>query len=254
MTVHLYLSLIPEALIASMLSPEEFGSYYAVGSKKKTAGQAIFFEVDPNFDSKYFRVKEGISRCVPHDDGSPKASIYISIYRVLEHVPIEALGKLHIVTQDGRTLGLDSGESIPALDGGLHLYKEIVPVSPLIASRLNPLEFYDLIVKNPTSLVSLPSIAFTELRLGELADDPEEGQIGDLPYSNLDHLREVLKDMKTKPVATKMVDRASPAIFPYRTVKNGFYIGNESAIAFYPMPSSKELREMNYRWWRSANM
>jgi hypothetical protein len=26
-TVHFYLSLIPEALIASMLSPEEFGSY-----------------------------------------------------------------------------------------------------------------------------------------------------------------------------------------------------------------------------------
>jgi hypothetical protein len=253
-TVHLYFSLIPEALIASMLSPEEFGSYYAVGSKKKTAGQAIFFEINPDFDSPYFRIKEGISRCVPHEDGEPKASTYISIYRVLEHVPVHALGKLYLVTQDGRTLGIDPSDTVPAMDGGLHLYKEIVPVSPLIASRLNPLEFYDLIVKNPTSLVSLHSIAFTELRLGELADDPEDGQIGDLPYSNLDHLREVLKDLKTKSVATKMVDRASPATFAYRTIKNGFYIGNESAIAFYPMPSSQELREMNYRWWRSANM
>jgi len=93
-TVHLYFSLIPEALIASMLSPEEFGSYYAVGSKKKTAGQAIFFEIDPHFDSQYFRIKEGISRCVPHEDGEPKASTYISIYRVLEHVPVHALGKI----------------------------------------------------------------------------------------------------------------------------------------------------------------
>lgn len=254
MTVHLYLSLVPEALIASMLSPEEFGTYYAVGTKKKSSGQAMFFEVDPDFRSKYFRIKEGISRCVPHDDGTPKASIYISVYRVLEHVPLEALGKFYLVTQDGRILGLESTKEIPVMDDGLHLYKEISPVTPVVASRLNPMEFYDLIVKNPTSLVTLPAIVFAELRLDELAEDPEMGQVGDLPYSNLDHLRQVLKDLKTKPVATKMVDRASPATFSYRTVKNGFFVGNENVLAFYPLPSSEVLRETNYRWWRSANM
>ncbi len=30
MDVYLYLSMIPEALIASMLTPEEFGVYYSV--------------------------------------------------------------------------------------------------------------------------------------------------------------------------------------------------------------------------------
>ncbi len=254
MTVHLYLSLVPEALIASMLTPEEFGSYYAVGTKKKSSGQAIFFEVDPDFRSKYFRINEGISRCVPHEDGTPKASIYISVYRVLEHVAIEALKKLYVVTQDGRTLGLDASAAMPELNEGLHLYKEIAPVSPLVASRLNPVEFYDLIVKNPTSLVTLPAIFFAELRLDELANDPEMGQIGDLPYANMDHLREVLMDLKTKPVATKMVDRASPATFAYRTVKNGFFVGNEADFAYFPMPSSDDLRKNHYRWWRSANM
>jgi hypothetical protein len=252
--VHLYLSLIPEALIASMLSPEEFGTYYAVGSKKKSSGQAIFFEVDPEFRSKYFRVQEGIARCVPHEDGAPKSSIYISVYRVLEHIDINALGKLYLVTQDGRTLGLDSSEVFPTLSEGLHLYKEVAPVSPLIASRLNPVEFYDLIVRNPTSLVTLPAIVFTELRLGELADDPDMGEIGDLPYRNMDHLRGVLADLKTKPVATKMVDRTSPATFAYRTIKNGLFFGNESKMIYYPMPTSDELRDNNYRWWRSANM
>lgn len=254
MTVHLYLSLVPEALIASMLTPEEFGAYYAVGTKKKSSGQAIFFEVDPDYRNKYLRINEGVARCVPHEDGTPKASIYISVYRVLEHIPVSSLGKLYIVTKDGRTLGLERSERTPDSDGGLHLYQEIAPVSPLIASRLNPMEFYDLIVRNPTSLVTLPAIAYTELRLDELADDPEMGQVGDLPYSNLDHLREVLKELKTKPVATKMVDRASSATFAYRTVENGFYVGNESEIAYYPMPSSEELKEKNYRWWRSANM
>ena len=252
--VHLYLSLVPEALIASMLEPEEFGSYYAVGTKKKSSGQAIFFEVDPGFRSKYFRVEEGISRCVPHEDGSPKSSIYISVYRVLEHVDIKSLGKIFLATQDGRTLGIEPSKEIPILEGGLHLYKEIAPVTPLVASRLNAVEFYDLIVKNPTSLITLPAIAFAELRLGELAEDPEMGEVGDLPYSNMDHLREVLRDLKTKPVATKMVDRASPAILAYRTVKNGFFVGNESALAYYPMPDVETLKVENYRWWRSANM
>lgn len=254
MSVHLYLSLVPEALIASMLEPEEFGSYYAVGNKKKSSGQALFFEVDPDFRSKYFRINEGISRCIPHDDGTPKASIYISVYRVLEQVDISALGKLYLTTQDGRTIGLDAIGETPRLDDGLHLYKEIAPVTPLVASRLNPMEFFDLIVKNPTSLVTLPAIAYVELRLDQLAEDPEMGEVGDLPYSNMDHLREVLKDLKTKPVATKMVDRSSPANFAYRTVKNGFFVGNESAFSYYPMPSSEFLRENNYRWWRSANM
>jgi hypothetical protein len=253
-SVHLYLSLIPEALIASMLSPEEFGIYYAVGSKKKSSGQAIFFEVNPDFRSKYFRIQEGLSRCVAHEDGTPKSSIYISVYRVAEHVPISELGKLYLVTQDGRTLGLDYSEDIPSNENGLHLYKEIAPVTPLVASRLSPVDFYDLIVRNPTSLVTLPAVVFTELRLGELAEDPELGGVGDLPYANMDHLREVLMDLKTKPVATKMVDRVSPASFAYRTIKNGIFIGNENALRYYPLPSSEDLRVDHYRWWRSANM
>jgi hypothetical protein len=253
-SVYLYLSLIPEALIASMLPPEDFGTYYAVGSKKKSSGQAIFLEVNPEFRSKYFRIKEGLSRCVPHDDGTPKSSIYISVYRVIEHVPIVELGKLYLVTQDGRTLGLDHSDDFPDNENGLHLYKEIAPVSPLVASRLTPVDFFDLIVRNPTSLVTLPAIAFTELRLGELAEDPALGAVGDLPYSYMEHLRGVLMDLKAKPVATKMVDRISPADFAYRTVKNGLFIGNESALRYYPMPTSEVLRAQYYRWWRSANL
>ena len=165
------------------------------------------------------------------------------------------MGQLYLTTQDGRTLGLDSTDVIPDMGGGLHLYKEISPVSPLVASRLNPLDFYDLIVKNPTSLVTLPAIAFTELRLGELAEDPEMGEVGDLPYQNMDHLRGVLKDLKTKPVATKMVDRASSSFYCLsHGDENGFFVGNGQKLLYYPMPEKEDLRENNYRWWRSANM
>ena len=138
MDIHLYLSMIPEALIASMLTPEEFGVYYAVGTAKKSRVQAVFFEVDPNFRHDYFRIEEGIRRCVPHEDGSPKASIYISVYRVLEHVLLDVIKKLYLVTQDGRVLGLESSAELPAETEGLHLYQEIIPVHPLVVSTLGP--------------------------------------------------------------------------------------------------------------------
>ncbi|MGD2103608.1 MAG: hypothetical protein PVJ55_00650 [Anaerolineae bacterium] len=250
--VRLYLSLIPEALIASMLTPQEFGVYYAVGTTKKARGQAIFFEVDPEFRHDCFPIEEGIRRCVPHEDGSPKASIYISVYRVLEHVPLHALGKLYLVTADGRVLGLDATHTLPETAEGLHLYQEIAPVTTLVVSSLSPRPFYELIVKDPNILLRLPAICFAELRLGELATDPERGNIGDLPYSRVDHLRQCLIALATKTVDAKMVNRTEPATFSYRTISSGIFLGNEVDLLFYPFPSSQELRIHHYRWWRSA--
>jgi hypothetical protein len=252
--VHLYLSLVPEALIASMLTPEEFGIYYAVGTAKKARGQAMFFEVEPGFRHDYFRIEEGIRRCVPHEDGSPKRSIYISVYRVLEHATLDALERLYLVTSDGRVLGLDAGREPPEATEGLHLYQEIAPVHPLVVSSLGPRQFYELIVKSPNILLRLPAICFAELRLGELAEDPEHGDIGDLPYSRTAHLRQCLIDLATKTVDAKMVNRTEPATFPYRTIKSGVFVGNEAELMFFPLPPGDVLRTENYRWWRSAGM
>lgn len=255
MAIHLYLSLIPEALIASMLTPEQFGAYYAVGSEKKSHGQAIFFEIDPDYRHDALPIEEGLRRCVPHEDGAPKRSLYISVYRALEHVSLDAIQKLYLVTQDGRTLGLDPSPALPAEEAGLHLYQEIAPVHPLVVSSLPPHEFYDLIVNNPASLLTLPAVCFVELSLGELAENPEYGAVGDLPYANIDHLRQCLVDLRTKTVSTKMVDRISPATFPYRTIKSGIFVGNNrEQFLYFPLPSRDELRAKHYRWWRSANM
>ena len=254
MAIYLYLSLLPEALIASMLSPEEFGTYYAVGSAKKSRGQAMFFEVDPDFRHSYFRVEEAYERCVPHEDGSLKSSVYISVYRVLEHIDFDALMHLYLTTMDGRTLELSPSNQIPNGKEHLHLYQEVVPVSPMVVSRLGPMEFIDQIVRNPVSLVSLPAIVFTELQLGELADDPEMGLMENLPYSNRDHLRQCLTDVKTKYVSTKMVDRSHSPEVQYRTIKNGFFVGNQTHLRYFPMPSPEEIRINNYRWFRSANI
>jgi len=250
--VHLYLSLIPEALIASMLTPEEFGVYYAVGTAKKARGQAMFLEINPSFRHDYFRVDKGMQRCVPHDDGEPKRSVYISVYRVLEHVALDAVQRLYLVTQDGRVMGLDAEAAPSDEPTGLHLYQEIAPVHPRVVSSLGPVSFYELIVKSPSIIWRLPAVCFAELRLGELAKDPARGQVGDLPYSRVEHLRQCLTQLSTKTVDAKMVNRTEPATFPYRTLESGIFLGNRVNLLFFPFPTLEELRADHYRWWRSA--
>jgi hypothetical protein len=254
MTLYLYLSLIPEALIVSMLPPAKFGEYYAVGAYKKKRGQAMFIELDPNFRHPFFRIDEAMARCTPHPDGSPKRSVYVSTYRVLEHVPLETMGKLYLVTNYGEVLGLERGVYERAADEKLHLYQEIAPVNPLIVSTLNPLDFFALIT-DPKSMIRLPAIAFVELRLDDLARDPENGKIGDLAYSFIHPLRVSLIDVQRKDTTpTKLVNLTQSPNFPYRDIKNGIFVGNTEELSYYALPTREELQKDYYRWWRTANL
>ena len=254
METHLYLSVMPEALIASQLSPESFGVYYATGSQKKSRSQAMFFEIAPEFRNPYFDIEAGYQRLVPHEDGSPKRSVYISIYRVLEHIDLKAIRKLYLTTQDGRTLGLDVAESVPESTGEMHLYQEIAPVHPRAVSTLGPKEYFEFLHNPEKSMVTVPALCFVELSLGGLAENPEFGSAQGLPYSNIDHYRQCLSELKTKTINIKMVDRIHRAALHYRIVKSGFYLGNTGGLLFFPMPSDEYLRAHEYKWWRSAHM
>lgn len=252
---HLYLSLMPEALIASMLSPEEFGNYYAVGAERTTQGQAVFFEIDPEFRHPEIPVEEALARCMPHADGGPKRTVYASVYRVLERLPLSVLGTLYLVTKDGRTLGVERASGSGDDGTELHLYHELAPVRPLVVSRLGPEHFFSLLTRGPDTLLRLPAVSFVELRLGELAVDPKHGSVGDLPYDNIDHLRSCLEQVRSKEVALKVVDRLHPGSFSYRTLKNGLFVGNSrDGVAVYPLPPAPTLKENYYSWWKSANM
>ena len=260
MDVHLYFSLIPEALIASNLPPEKFGQYYATGSGYKSKGQCLFFEIDPEFRSDHFAIETAIQRCVPTADGTPKHSVYIAVYRVLEHLPISALGKLYLTTAYGHTLGLERGEFPAETDRGLHLYQDLVPVNSLVVSSLEPQAFYQSVTVSPSKYIRFPGLFFVELGLGELSTDPQNGKTGDLPYPFIHHLREALTmlkpatDEEQSPKDSKMVHRVHSLDFPYRMVEKGFYVGNGADMAFYPMLAHRELRDKHGEWWRSANI
>jgi len=252
MKTYVYLSLIPEALIASHLPPEEFGAYLAVGTKKRSRGQAIFFEVDPNFPSDYLPVREVEQLCQPHRTGEPRHSTYLSIYRVLEHVPVPRLGRLFLVTDDGRVLGLERAENLPEPDRKYHLYQEFCPVTPRVASVLPPREFCRRITDRSES-VSVDRIVFADLKLEQLAQNPDAVHVDNLPYVNIEHLRDCLRELDHKTgKPTKTVIRQLAGEVLYRTIRHGFYVGDQQDFAFYAMPSREALESTHYRWWRSA--
>ena len=249
---HLYLSLIPEALIASQLEPQEFGSYYAVGKKVHVFGEAMFFEVDPSFRSDDFPFKLADERCVTQPNGAPKSSVYLGIYDVLARVPVSALGNLYLVTDDGRTLGLEKAPYAPDTEHPLHLYQEFCPITPLVASRLEP-EAFCHSISDPNKPVRVPRIVFSEQRLGELSVDPGHGNADDLPYPAIRHLRDVLLDFQHNTKDSKLVlKQVKQGVF-FRTL-TGFYVGDHTDFAYYRFPTKDEMERDHYDWWRSAQV
>jgi hypothetical protein len=251
---YLYLSLTPEALIASMLPPREFGTYMAVGTKKKSRGQAMYFELDISRMKPFLPWDYVERRCVPTPEGEPKKSVYISIYRVIESIPLDSVKDLYLVTNDGRVLDLKAGAYDPANEhkGSLHLYQELGPVFSRIASSLAPVDFLNFMT-DPHQQTSVPKLVFTELKLNSLADNPKTGEDDDLPYSNMDHLRDCLMQLKDDPQKIKKtVLRSVHGNLQYRTCINGFFIGSREEFLFYPYPTLDELNERHHVWWRSA--
>jgi len=251
MDAFLYLSLIPESLVVSMLPPAEFGTYLATGTKKRAREQAIYFEIEKDFQSDYFDLATAKQSCVPHPDGQPKHSIYVSTYRVLEHIPLEAMGSLWLATRDGRTLQLGQQSLPQQFEGKYHLYQELCPVHPLIASVLDPVKFCKFIT-NPNVSLYIPKICFVELELGGMAENPASARVEDLPYEHLDHVRDCLAELAAREKTTKTVNRIQPERTPFRCIKSGFFVGDGDTVLCYPFPSVEDMEKHHHDWWRSA--
>jgi len=250
MSQYVYLSTTPESLVASQLPPVEFGNYLAVGTRKRTRGQATFFEVD--MDKMESLPMDYINeRLVPYEDGEPKRSVFLSIYRVIEQVPLEALKSLYLVTDDGKVLELKAGKYKPPSGDTIHLYQQFNPITTRVASKLNPPEFIQFLT-DMDKRISTPKLFIVELKLNKLSKD-SYAPIHDLPYPNPDQLRDCLARLKSSQERlTKTVIRQFKGELSYRTIKDGFYIGEKDNFLFYPFPSIEELEDKYYNWWRSA--
>jgi len=252
MNKYVYLTCTPEALVASMLPPEGFGLYLSTGTKKRNRGQVIFFEVDLGQIENLINIDSMNKRCVVKEDGSPKSSVYLSVYRVLETIPLLALKSLYLTTEHGRILELKRATYNKNLEpeNALHLYQELCPVTPLVASGLAPSVFMKKLTDGSTP-ISLPKLFFVELKLGELAANPMSGSAEHLPYTNIGHLRDCLEILRGEyDKHMKTVQRIFSGTLLYRTISTGFYVGAKDNIIFYPYPTMAELENVDYEFFR----
>jgi hypothetical protein len=252
MSKYIYLTCTPEALVASMLPPEGFGMYLSTGTKKRNKGQTIFFEVDFEQIENLIDIDSLNNRCVAKEDGSPKSSVYLSVYRSLEIIPTSALKSLYLTTDHGTALELKKTvyDKSKETHNALHLYQELCPVTPLVASGLAPSVFLKILTDGSRPIV-LPKLFFVELKLGELATNPLYGSAEQLPYSNIGHLRDCLEILRGEyEKHMKTVQRIYSGVLLYRTIETGFFVGSNDEIYFYPYPTMKELEDINYEFFR----
>ncbi|QEG33778.1 hypothetical protein [Bythopirellula goksoeyrii] len=253
MDIHLYLMCYrTEALVASQLKAEEFGAYMAVGTQKKTFGNVVFFEIDPTFRSKELHLDQVEAKCKAHPDGTPRRSKYMSLYRVMERVPLSAYGKLHLTTRDGRVLSLNGRDFDEENSSeGPFMYAELCPLTSRVVSHLGPKAFAQRIT-DPKTTVCVPRIFFAETQV-ELDDGGHLASY--LPYANPSHIEDCIREVEERPNKLgKTVDRNPPLAAFYRTIATGFYLGDSTGIKFYAYPDVATLDAEHHTWWRSASM
>ena len=249
--VYYYLSTLPEALIASMLPPEKFASYLAVGKTTRARGAAMLFEVDAPFESNFFDFNRAEKECVEHNDEQPKHSVYLGIYRVLEHTPLDRLKALYLATNDGRVLRLDQQEVPTSFEDGTRMYAELCPVNPLVVSSLNPKELCEFMTADEQPL-HLPKICFVDIETEAWMPSGTTSGRGSHARGATNHVVSCIHEVQGREKKTKMVDRTHIVQSWDMDIRNGFFLGDGEKMLYYPFPSKDELEKNHHNWWRSA--
>ena len=253
MDKHFYLSIFPlEALIASQLEPEQFGQYMATGRKNGSYEGLMFIEIEGGFGN-FFDWKHADEKCVAHDNGEPKHSLWMSTYRTLENVPLSALKELYLTTDDGRSLKLEPREyRRPDFDRKYWTYQELCPIRPLVVSTYDP-ETFSEHMTHPDVKVGVPKIAFADLKVVNFYYLEDTGNLGSVYDTNLDHLKQcIISVTGSGEKKVKNVERSRTESFGYQTINQCVYVGEGRNVVEYKMPTIDEIRMNHFEWGKSA--
>jgi hypothetical protein len=253
METRFYLSIFPlEALIASQLPPEQFGQYMATGRKNGSYEKLVFIEIEGGFGN-YFDWKHADENCVQHENGEPKHSLWMSVYRVLENVPLDKLKEIHLVTNDGRVLTIEPREyRAPDVDRQFWMYQELCPIRPLVVSAYDPLTFSEHMTHKDVK-VAVPKIAFADLKVINLDNLEDTGNVGTVYDTNLDHLKQCIISVTGGGVKkVKNVERSRTESFGYQTINRSIYVGEGRNVVEYKVPTIGDIRKNHFDWGRSA--
>src|SRR5690606_8707471 len=200
-TIHLYQILYPnQALIASHLGPQDFARHYLVGSIRHYNGKLVFAEIDPAFRHPYFKIDEAYAELVPHADGSPKRTKFISSYRVLEHMDFDAIKTLYLANSEAQVLELTPGAYDKKHEPGyLRTYAEIAPLSMLVLSPL-PMPEFGASITEPGNAKGSPKQFSTQidLNINEFLETFENNPFAQAPFPFLhpSKLRDAILQLK----------------------------------------------------------
>ena len=256
MNIHYYLSIFPiEALIASELDPDAFSVYMATASHRGSSEPHSFVEIkDVQKLSKEFDLEYAKQKCAATGGERKKSSVYLSIYRTLEKIPLASMGDLYLVTRDGRSLALQPEllQGVPPQTKEFYIYQEMCPVRPVVVTTLGPSQFCERMTNEETK-THVPRIVIADLRVIDFENLDDAGNIGSFYHKNLIHLKDCIHSVTTKKhKLAKTLDRARVESFTYQLVDTGFYMGDQEGVVYYRMKSTRELNMHNHAWARSA--
>ena len=255
---YLYLVLHPDsALIASQLSPFNFAKHYVAGSTRHYEGKVIFAMLDINFRHPYFDIEKGLKGLIPHEDGRPKATKFISSYRVLEHIDFDAIEKLYLTTPDAATLELSPAEhTAPHEEGKLRIFAEIDPLKMLVLTRYNFIEFGKFIT-DPKNPKGAPKIFYTQIDfdIDEFLKEYKKNPFVSIPIATLHpkKLQDAIYEVRDNPEKkTKGLSLYSSLnSMSYRCLRHGFMFASQEESKFFPLPRLEDIEKSNYKFWRS---
>ncbi len=255
---YLYMICYPnEALVVSQFEPEKFAGHYSSGSTRYYGGKVLFAEIDINFREPYFDIEKGLKELVPHEDGTPKATKFISTYRVLEHMDLDCIKKLYMANPDGSCYGLDSAEyDVTHKPDFLRIFAEVAPARMLVLTSYD-FSQYGKWITNPANPKGSPKILYTQfdLTIDDFLADFEDNPLLPPPLPSLhpSKLRDAifeLNELKDKHVKGLSLD-VSFNRKSYRQIRHGFMFASPDNELFFPMPSLDEIEKENYKFWRS---
>jgi hypothetical protein len=257
---HLYLVVHPNhSLVASQLDAERFVKHYVRESARYFEGKLVFVELDPGFRHPYFDVEGAYAQLKPHDDGTPKATKFISSYRVLEHISFDAMGKLYICDASGGFVALEGAPAGMKPPGGgedLRVILEIDPVKFIVLTRLGLAEYADF-ATDPANSKGAPRMLYAEL---DLSIDDFMSEAEQSPYVSSffpgihpDRLRAAIRELRMSPGKyVKGISLYCPFDrISYKLLRGGLIFASREGIKYYPLLSLDEVERRHYKFWKN---
>lgn len=255
---HLYMICHPNpALVASQYAPDKFSRHYSAGSTRYYDGKVIFAELDIKFRDPYFDIDKGLEGLVPHEDGRPKATKFISTYRVLEHVDFNSIKKLYLSNPDGSCYGLESAEYDKTHSPDfLRVFAEITPLKMLVLSSYD-FSQYGKWLASPENTKGAPRVLYTQfdLTIADFLEDFEANPLMPPPLPSLhpSKLRDAIFELQRE--TGKFTKGLSLSISfskkSYRLIRHGFMFASKDQELFFPMPDLGTIEKENYKFFRS---